>query len=68
MFGFKRKESLLYNHQINKHGSFFEKLSLYQNNQKHSEAKEAIHNIVSVFQGLDYGNEQDSTKKRRRKR
>lgn len=68
MFGFKRKESLLLNHQIFKYGSFSEKLSLYQENMKHREVKEAIHNIVSIFQGLDYGNEQDNTRKRRRKR
>lgn len=68
MFGFKRKESLLFNHQVFKYGSFSEKLSLYQENLKHQEVKEAIHNIVSVFQGLDYGNEQDNSKKRKRKR
>ncbi|MBD8348958.1 hypothetical protein E2605_19000 [Dysgonomonas capnocytophagoides] len=68
MFGFKRKESLLYNHQINKHGSFSEKLSLCQENLKHREAKEAIHNIVGIFQGLDYENEQDNARRRRRKR
>lgn len=68
MFGFKRKESLLLNHQIFKYGSFSEKLSLYEKNLKHKEVKEAIHNIVSIFQGLDYGNEQDNARKRRRKR
>lgn len=68
MFGFKRKESLLLNHQILRYGSFSEKLGLYQEKMKHREAKEAIHNIVSIFQGLDYGNEQDNTRKRRRKR
>lgn len=68
MFGFKRKESLLLNHQVFRYGSFSEKLSLYQENQQHREAKEAIHNIVSVFQGLDYENEQDYARKRKRKR
>lgn len=68
MFGFRRKEFLLYNHQINRNGSFSEKLSLYEENLKHKEVKEAIHNIVSIFQGLDYGNEQDNARKRRRKR
>lgn len=67
MFGFKRKESLLYNHQVKRHGSFSEKLSLYEENQKHQEVKEAIHNIVTVFQGLYFGNEQDNTRKRKRK-
>jgi hypothetical protein len=68
MFGFKRKESLLLNHQVLKYGSFSEKLSLYQENLKHPETKEAIHNIVGIFQGLDFGNEQDNVRKRRRKR
>lgn len=68
MFRFKRKESLLLNHQISRYGSFSEKLSLYQENLKHREAKGAIHNIMSVFQGLDYENEQDNARRRRRKR
>lgn len=68
MFGFKRKESLLFNYQIFRYGSFSEKLSLYQENMKYREAKEAIHNIIGIFQGLDYGNEQDNARKRRRKR
>lgn len=67
MFGFSRKESLLLNHQVFRYGSFSQKLSLYQKNLKHREAKEAIHNIVSIFQGLDYGYEQDNARKRRRK-
>lgn len=68
MFGFKRKESLLFNYQIFRCGSFSEKLSLYQENMKYREAKEAIHNIIGIFQGLGYGNEQDNARKRRRKR
>lgn len=68
MFEFKRKESLLLNHQVFRYGSFSEKLSLYQENLKHREIKNAIDNIVSVFQGLDYENEQDNARKRRRKR
>lgn len=65
MFGFKRKESLLYNHQVKKHGSFSEKLFLYQDNQK---SKEAIQNLVGIFENLDYGNEQNNTRKRKRTR
>lgn len=68
MFEFQRKESLLLNHQVFKYGSFSQKLCLYQENLKHREAKEAIHNIVGIFQGLDYGNEQDNSRKRKRKR
>ncbi|MDR2950281.1 MAG: DUF5712 family protein [Prevotella sp.] len=65
MFGFKRKESLLYNHQVKRYGSLSERLSLYKDNQK---SKEAIHNLVGIFENLDYGNEQDNTRKRRRTR
>lgn len=68
MFGLKRKESLLLNHQVFKYGSFSKKLSLYQENLKHREIKNAIHYLVSVFQGLDYENEQYNARKRRRKR
>lgn len=68
MFGFKRKESLLLNHQVFRYGSFSEKLSLYQENLKHQEVKEVINNIVGIFQGLDYGNEQNNASRRRRKR
>lgn len=68
MFEFQRKESLLLNHQIFRYGSFSEKLNLYQENLRYQEAKEAILNVVGIFQGLDYGNEQDNSKKRKRKR
>lgn len=67
MFGFNRKESLLYKHQINKHGTFSEKLSLFQDYQKQREINEVIQSISSIFENLDYGNEQDNTKKRKRR-
>lgn len=65
MFGFRRKESLLYNHQISRYGSLSEKLSLYQDTQK---SKETIQNLVGIFENLDYGNEQENTRKRKRTR
>lgn len=68
MFGFNRKESLLLNHQIQRYGSLSEKLVLHQEKTTHSKAREAIDNVARVFQGLNYDNEQDNIRKRRRKR
>lgn len=68
MFGFNRKESLLLNHQIQRYGSLSEKLVLYQEKTTHSKAREAIDNVARVFQGLNYDNEQDNIRKKRRKR
>lgn len=67
MFRFNRKESLLLNHQIQKYGSLSEKLVLYQESVKKIKTQESIHNVASIFQGLNYDNEQDNIKKRRRK-
>ncbi|WP_101688934.1 DUF5712 family protein [Dysgonomonas massiliensis] len=68
MFGFNRKESLLLSHQIQRYGSLSEKLVLYQENTNLLKVQEAIHNVASVFQGLNYDNEQENIRKRRRKR
>lgn len=66
IFGFNRKESLLLNHQIHKYGSLSEKLVSYQEKITHFKAQEAIHNVVDVFQDLNYDNEQENIRKRKR--
>lgn len=66
MFGYNRKESLLLNHQIYNHDSFSDKLLLYQDNLRSRENQEIIGNIASIFQKLDFDNEQDNSRRRRK--
>ena len=65
MFNFKRKESLLLNHQRLKHGSFTDWISLYHDKLT---KLEAIQNIANIIQSVNFDNEQDNTKRKRRKR